>query len=366
MKKVLLFVKLPPPLTGAAFINKVVKDILTSNNNFKVNVIPVRYLENMSELGDVSLKKFFIVLKLWFQLIHQLTFNRPNIVYFQISPLGKAFIRDVLFFLIIKLFSVKILYHIHGKGINRAAQKSFLKRQIYKLTFNNSYVICLSELLKEDIKNVYKQKPFILNNGIQSRVRDKTFKKNNEYPNLLFLSNLFYSKGIVNFLDALEILNNKGLSFSAIIAGNEGNLSKTELMKIISAKKLQQKVNYIGPVYDDAKDKIMGESDIFVHPTFDDAFPLVLLEAMRSKLAIVSTYEGAIPDIVDDGVTGFLVKKNNATELADKIEVLLKDIQLREKMENAGYNKYLQKYTLQTFENNLMNVFNSVLEDCNE
>ncbi len=63
---------------------------------------------------------------------------------------------------------------------------------------------------------------------------------------------------------------------------------------------------------------------------------LVLLEAMQYSLPVVSTPEGAIPDVVDDGVTGFLVPQRDTSALADKLEVLIKDPDLRVKNGSRG------------------------------
>ena len=57
----------------------------------------------------------------------------------------------------------------------------------------------------------------------------------------------------------------------------------------------------------------------------NECFPLVLLEAMEHGLPCISTTEGGIPGIVDDGKTGFLVPKHDVAVLADKILLLLND-----------------------------------------
>ena len=82
---------------------------------------------------------------------------------------------------------------------------------------------------------------------------------------------------------------------------------------------------------------------------------------MRAGLPVISTFEGAISEIIDDGKTGYLVKQRNINELAEKIAILIKDKELREKMGKAGRKKFLERYTLEKFEKNMVRVFDQIL-----
>ena len=106
---------------------------------------------------------FFKFLNIFSNLLNEL-WNRPTeFVYFQLSPNGVAFLRDLLFVTVIKLFGVRIMFHMHGKGIKH---KMNLTKLLYKFCFLNEYVICLSPLLTDDIEDVFRGKPFIVSNGI--------------------------------------------------------------------------------------------------------------------------------------------------------------------------------------------------------
>ena len=124
---------------------------------------------------------------------------------------------------------------------------------------------------------------------------------------------------------------------------------------------LKDKVNYIGKKYGEDKNRYWQYADIFVHPTFSDCFPLVLIEAMQYSLPIVSTFEGGIPDIVVDSETGFLVPQRDAVALADKLEILIKNPELRKQMGEAGRKKYEEEFTLERFENRLVEILKSVI-----
>ena len=104
------------------------------------------------------------------------------------------------------------------------------------------------------------------------------------------------------------------------------------------------------------------KSDIFVLPTYNDCFPLVLLEAMSFSLPIISTFEGGIPDIVNDELTGYLVQQRDSVALAEKIELLIQNPDLRKKMGIAGRKIFLQKFTLDKFENRLISILQPVIQ----
>jgi len=121
-------------------------------------------------------------------------------------------------------------------------------------------------------------------------------------------------------------------------------------------------IDVVGKKYGEEKRTAFKKADIFVHPTFNDCLPLVLLEAMQYSIPIVSTFEGAIPDVVEDGISGFLVPQRDVGALANKLEVLIKDPVLRQKMGSAGRAKYDAQFTLERFERRMVEILNQVAE----
>jgi glycosyltransferase involved in cell wall biosynthesis len=81
---------------------------------------------------------------------------------------------------------------------------------------------------------------------------------------------------------------------------------------------------------------------------------------MQFSLPIVSTFEGGIPDVVENGVTGFLVPQKDVEALADKLEILIKSPELRKQMGAAGRKKYEEEFTLERFEGRMVEILNEV------
>ena len=114
----------------------------------------------------------------------------------------------------------------------------------------------------------------------------------------------------------------------------------SEINEFIHNENLKDFITLTGSIYGKKKETLFTENDIFVFPTHDDAFPLVILEAMRAGLPIVSSDEGSIPEVVIDGVSGFIIDPKDIDMLTDRVLKLIKDPRLRIKMGNAGREIY--------------------------
>lgn len=117
-------------------------------------------------------------------------------------------------------------------------------------------------------------------------------------------------------------------------------------------------INYKGVKYGDEKLSEIAECDVFVFPTFysNECFPLVLLEAMQQAKPIVTSSEGGIPDIVKDGINGHVVANGKPEEIALRIETLLNNKDLARKMGSIGRYMYESKFTLESFEHNMLGI----------
>jgi len=360
--KLLCIMQLPPPVHGQSVVNSIVDSSKAIREKFDYKAIPLRFADLLN-LGKFSFKKILKMLLYCFVIIGHLMVFRPKLVYFTITHIGAPFYRDCVFVFILKLFRKKIVFHLHGKGIKNNLDSSF-KRFLYRNVFKNCSIIVLAESLKYDIESIAENcNIYTLANGLPGPDQTCNSKNQSAFPELLFLSNIEITKGVFTLLDSLEILKKNRIEFKAVFAGGlVKSISLLDFERQIETKELKDFVSYVGPVYGEDKSKILNKADVFVFPTYNDCFPLVILEAMQDGLPVVSTFEGAIPDIVDDGVTGFLVPQKNPQALAEKLKILINNPELRLKMGEAGRKKFFEKYTVDKFENNLVDIFNKILE----
>ena len=94
-------------------------------------------------------------------------------------------------------------------------------------------------------------------------------------------------------------------------------------------------------------------------------FPSCIVGGYGTWFALHLDDRRGIPGIVDDGKTGFLVPKHDAVALADKIEMFIRDTDLRHKMGSAGREKFEREFTLEVFEKRMVEILsNNVSVKC--
>lgn len=365
-RQILFLVQLPPPVNGVSVMNQALVDSALLADCCDRIVLPILMNRELSRLGRFGPGKVLRSMVLFFRLLTALLIHRPAAVYLTMSPFGYAFYRDIAYIALIKLFRRKLILHIHGKGITAQIKKHPWLGFLYRFVLHASHVISLSGCLAADLEPVFAGQPFIVNNGIPDRVKNG-LPRHDGSPRpvrLLYLSNLCRSKGVFDYLAALKLVKDKGLLFEGVIVGAEADLSRRDLDEEIGRLGLGDRVVYLGPRYGQEKYDVLSGADIFVFPTFyrNEAFPVSILEAMQFSMPVISTPEGAIPDMVDDGLTGFLVKQQDPVAIAEKVAILLGSPGLRAAMGRAGREKFVNKYRVEVFEEKMRRVFEAVLE----
>jgi glycosyltransferase involved in cell wall biosynthesis len=107
--------------------------------------------------------------------------------------------------------------------------------------------------------------------------------------------------------------------------------------KMASNLKLENAVTFTGKVSRKEVSRLCAGSKLLVVPSiWPEPFGLVALEAMASGMPVVASRAGGLQEVVSDGVTGILVKPNDAAELAAGILRVLEDDELRARMEKAA------------------------------
>jgi glycosyltransferase involved in cell wall biosynthesis len=179
---------------------------------------------------------------------------------------------------------------------------------------------------------------------------------------ILFLSNLLYTKGFSLLLDACAELEKEGQEFECHFVGDWKDISEKEFHALVRKKGISHRVHAHGKLLNEDKYKHLRQADIFVLPSLDDAFPLVLLEAMQHRLPIISTYEGGIPDIVQDEQTGVLLAKEDVKGLTNQLLRLINNPELRQQMGTNGRLRYEKEFTMEAFENRLSTILHTSLK----
>lgn len=356
--KVLFILHLPPPVHGAAMVGKSIHDSLLVNETFATRYHNLATSASLHEIGKFRFRKLFDFIGLYWNIRREVRAFNPDLVYITPNATGLAFFKDFLIVQSLKRMGCRVVMHFHNKGFS-SKRGNWLYNFCYKRFFCGTKVILLSKYLYDDVRAyVLESQLFVCHNGtaplsLSAHSREAA----NTEPHLLFLSNLMESKGLFCLLEACRELKLKGYQFVCDIVGAETpEVSEASLHRQIALMGVENVVRYHGKCYGEAKEKMFAQSDVFVFPTYNEAFPLVLLEAMQHHLPIVSTREGGIPDILKEGENGLFCNKKDAASLARVLERLLDDEDLRRQMGEQGYKSYQEKFTLRHFEENMTRI----------
>jgi glycosyltransferase involved in cell wall biosynthesis len=106
----------------------------------------------------------------------------------------------------------------------------------------------------------------------------------------------------------------------------------------------------------------LKDADMLVNPSLSEGLPNIVLEAMALKIPVVATSVGGVPELVEDGVSGFLVPPADSNLLADKILQLAGRKDIQEKFAREGYRTIVEKFSFDSQAEKLYRVYREALK----
>jgi glycosyltransferase involved in cell wall biosynthesis len=199
-------------------------------------------------------------------------------------------------------------------------------------------------------------------NGINLRkLKPAPPKPLNVRPRILSVGRLIEFKGFRDLIAAGAELKKRGIEFECEIIG-EGPL-REELQNAITVAGLDGIVRLLGALSQEEVLRRLVDCDVFALASIidskgaSDILPTVLLEAMAAARPVVSTRLAGIPEMVRDGESGLLVAPGDVVALADALESLLRDPQLRERFGAAGRRVVEDKFDVDKNAAQLLQLF---------
>lgn len=165
-----------------------------------------------------------------------------------------------------------------------------------------------------------------------------------EAPALVMVARFMPAKGHDVALRALALIADK--RWTLVLAGSLDTAVAKEMQLLAAQLGIADRIRFIG--HRDDVNNIYGCADILLAPSRREALSLTLLEAAAFGLPIVATDVGGIGEAVDDGKTGLLVPTEDPPALAQAIAALLDNTDLRNRMGQAGRQRYEQLFALQS------------------
>lgn len=165
---------------------------------------------------------------------------------------------------------------------------------------------------------------------------------------LLFLAWLHKEKGILDLIAALPHILRRVPEAELIIAGGgaAGCETRESLEELAGALGVEHALRFAGWVDGARKRDLLREADVFVLPSYCEALPVGLLEAMAAGMPVVASRVGGIPDVIEDKVSGLLVDPGEPRALAQAIVAILSDDALRQRLREAAHRE-VKRYSIE-------------------
>jgi glycosyltransferase involved in cell wall biosynthesis len=355
MLKVLVVGQTPPPYGGVHIM--IQRFVNTRYDDVQLLHVRMGFNEKMDSVGRVQIKKVFHMLAVIARIYYHRLFKGVRIMYYPPGgPDRVPMIRDIAVLLSTRWLFSKTIFHFHAGGTSELYDKlpGWQRWFFRKAYFGTDAAIRLSALTPEDGKIMQTKREYLVPNGIDDPCPNIVLPRPQEAitPDrplrILFVGIIRESKGALVLIEACGKLAARGIPFRVEIMGQPHSEEfATHLRKRIDELNLNEHVHFLGMLTGDIKFEAYARADVFCFPSFFncEAFPLVLLEAMAHGLPVVSTNWRGIPSIVDEGETGFLVDTHDADGVANRLEILAGDSQLRECMALAARTKFLGEFT---------------------
>ena len=229
------------------------------------------------------------------------------------------------------------------------------------------FVRCISENGRDELLNIisrkYENKVKVIHMGVKTPDKISEPKINRDSFTIVTPANLLEVKGHKFLVEACSILIERGIdSFQCIFYG-EGQL-RENLENMVEEKKLTEHIELSGVVPHDTLIEMYKNHkvDIVVLPSITTAsgehegIPVALMEAMAAGVPVISTTTGGIPELLGDGA-GILVPPEDSKALADAIEQLMKDSELRYKIGAKGKEKVKKEFAIDSVVTKMVELF---------
>lgn len=237
---------------------------------------------------------------------------------------------------------------IYRRGIAVPVKNSFLNRYVFKNVVDRLIVNSLETkrtVLANNADLIDESKIRQIYNGFDVYEFDKQdfsllYSSENDEVVIGNAARLTAQKGQKHLIESAKILKDKGLNFKILIAG-KGEMEQ-ELKDYTTELNVNDNVKFLGFI--ENMKSFHASQDIFCLPSLWEGFGYALVEAMTLEKPVVGFNISSNPEVVADGKTGILVPVENTEKLAEALEKLIIDVELRKKMGSAGRVRVLENF----------------------
>ncbi len=253
-----------------------------------------------------------------------------------------------------------VIHTKHGRNYPASQRKVWLNKISSYLT---TKIVAVSQNAADvciDVEKIPSRMVSVILNGADTNLFCPAANddENERMPvRIGIVARLSAEKDHQTLLGACKLLACHGDDFHLEIIG-DGPLRST-LEKTVKTLGLDKHVSFSGMRHD--VPELLRQLDIFVLSSTTEGISLTLLEAMASKLPIVATDVGGNPEVVIDGETGYIVPPQNPAAMANKLLLLINDVNLRRQMGKKGRERVVAQFSIKETAQKYEDLYREVL-----
>ncbi len=265
-----------------------------------------------------------------------------------------------------RVFAISGMGYVFTSEKKKTSMLKFFILQLYRMALGGktSRVIVQNTDDRDILTrfNIIEEKQETLIRGSGVSLETHTYEKEPDgTPIVVMASRLLKDKGVMEFVEAAQMLQKKGVLAKFKLYGdidehNPASLTRNEVDEI----KKESFVEVHG--YTDDIAEVFSASNIVVLPSYREGLPKVLIEAAACGRAVVTTDVPGCRDAIEENQTGLLVKAKDSHSLAEAIEKLVKDKALREKMGKAGRELAEKEFSIEKVIDTHLDIYQSFYE----
>jgi glycosyltransferase involved in cell wall biosynthesis len=292
---------------------------------------------------------------------------RIDIVHLQGTSHDLSFIGNWLSVLAAKTFRAKVLWHIHDDFSDEKVifpGKNVLTKQFFYFLIKSADILgVLSEQNKSTIEMKHKRDNVVIIPPCVS-ISNRSVVHNQDVKTefvILYVGWLVKDKGIFDLLQIAEKLNDSSIDVKFIVLGTGMSDKETNLVKQkVEDYNLSKIFKLKGIVLGDEKENYFKHSNVFISPTYWDAFPMVIIEAMAFGLPIITTNVGGIPEIIGTDGSAVFHKPGDIDGMTNSIIRLMKNKELCKEMGTKNKIRFVQNFHLEIVSQKTVDIYNKL------
>jgi glycosyltransferase involved in cell wall biosynthesis len=252
-----------------------------------------------------------------------------------------------------------------GGDVFSFPKKSFIHRSMLKFSLSRADVILsTSYIMEKETKKYTSRDIFVTPFGIDVE-KFSPRKVNNIFKNgdivIGTIKTLEKRYGIEYLIKAFGLLKKKfpekSLKLLIVGSGTKGKY----LESLVNDLNLKNDTIFTGFINHNDVEKYHNMLDIFVAMSLEESFGVAVLEASACGKPVVVSDVGGLPEVVENGKTGFIVERGNAEELAQALEILINDLEKRKNFGIKGREMVISKYNWIDSVNQMISIYDNAI-----